>query len=779
MMHHYKRDREVTLERVNIDRERTHLNYTLGPDRGTDYIRERMEQVEATMTRSIRKDAITLCDWVVTVPPDVREEDYRKFFETTYDFVEKRYGADNMLGGWVHMDETTPHIHIAFTPVVEREDGRLAFSAKTMINKGDLDSFHNQLSRTLERSLGYSCQILLEQTRENALERSLSKVGSMKEYQLAKDGLERLRGRERELGERNRELEREAGGLRRTIEVRERELGKAQERERQIEETHKANEKEIDGLSAALGVERERARGLDGALERIRERVEVLRQKLGFTIEHIRGRFTEIKQELQLGIWHARERKLSLDSERVQECARAYRARKSLEEELARADIGTGSLVLEIGQAKNLRDRAEEELARARADLSGLEEKDRKLAAEQARYEAHPLRWRSQLAQVKEKRAELSERIREHGEEVSGKTASLEERQRELARLERVRDIRAEREREIPGLIEEQAEKARGILREINVRERTALEREMFGEVLEDIEGRLSRMPDREIAGMDEPVRERIVARSMEVAGCRAYELDLEELGLGEEAGRGRERELGEIFGRFREEAEKNIAIEREPDMDKKIGLIAGRILDLARDQEIEQALEHELARELDREEIERDLSKGRTEAYERAIGGLSIDDVVDKGLSNQVTLIIESLEEVERERNRERYMEREIERTAERICEISELDWARGEFSREFSSGYGRSFSLDEEKAEHDLRMGRTERYEKVLSELAERDLNRLQEREIGELRESLAEISEERAPIAERERMREIERQWERERSWGMDFSDRGLSL
>ena len=327
MMHHYKRDREVTLERENVNRELTPENYLIGPGLGVERIQERIREVEATMTRSVRSDAAVLCDWVVTAPPDVRREDLPKFFRATYEFVQNRYGGEqNMLGGWVHMDETTPHIHIAFMPVVEREGGKLAFSAKTMINKADLDSFHQQLSRELERSLGYSCQILLEQ--EQALEKSLSRVGSMKEFQQAKDGLERLRGRERELGERNRELERNAGGLRRTVAARERELGKAQARERQIERTHQALQAEVEGLAREIGAERGRARALDRAIELVRGRVEELQRKLEAFRDRARERVREIGRAVGRALGRTEER--TVDLERVLECVRAHRERQAL-----------------------------------------------------------------------------------------------------------------------------------------------------------------------------------------------------------------------------------------------------------------------------------------------------------------------------------------------------------------------------------------------------------------------------------------------------------------
>ena len=112
--------------------------------------------------KKTRRDAVVMADWVVTLPPDVVPADQGRFFQTAYDFIAKRYGEENMLGGFVHLDETTPHMHVAFMPVVSRDVEVPAFSAKRMLNRLDLQTFHSDLSEVVENSLGYPTSVLLD-----------------------------------------------------------------------------------------------------------------------------------------------------------------------------------------------------------------------------------------------------------------------------------------------------------------------------------------------------------------------------------------------------------------------------------------------------------------------------------------------------------------------------------------------------------------------------------------------------------------------------------------
>jgi len=66
------------------------------------------------------------------------------------------------------MDETTPHMHFAFIPVVpdKKKQGRFKVSAKERINRFELSSFHFELEQALSTALGHSVGILNGATKD-------------------------------------------------------------------------------------------------------------------------------------------------------------------------------------------------------------------------------------------------------------------------------------------------------------------------------------------------------------------------------------------------------------------------------------------------------------------------------------------------------------------------------------------------------------------------------------------------------------------------------------
>ena len=165
MFAHFDRKAEH-ISNENLDRTRTHLNYNLAIHQQMDqgeFVRKRCSEVRMQN----RKDVNIMASWVVTVPKDLPLEEHKQFFQGCYDFLENRYGKENVVSSYVHMDEITPHMHFAFVPVVpdKKRDG-FKVSAKECITRTDLQSFHQQLETHLENVLGHEVGILNEATRE-------------------------------------------------------------------------------------------------------------------------------------------------------------------------------------------------------------------------------------------------------------------------------------------------------------------------------------------------------------------------------------------------------------------------------------------------------------------------------------------------------------------------------------------------------------------------------------------------------------------------------------
>lgn len=187
---HFERRAELDhgYRRENIDNERSWLNYNLAPQRPVsqvEFINERIDSLN--LKRRPRKDAVRMCDCVITMPRSFDPSRQREFFDAAYAFLAQRYGAENVVSAWVHRDETQPHMHFAWVPVTQ--DGRL--SAKSVVNRLDLKTLHPDMQVAMETALGCKVEIILDP--EKAGEKQLSAL-NQSEYVAAKAELARIEG---------------------------------------------------------------------------------------------------------------------------------------------------------------------------------------------------------------------------------------------------------------------------------------------------------------------------------------------------------------------------------------------------------------------------------------------------------------------------------------------------------------------------------------------------------------------------------------------------------
>lgn len=161
MLQHYNRT-AVSYGNEAIDHSQSKLNYNLAPKRQVKdytYYHQRLSQVKCQN----RADVKTLCSWIITLPKqDLTEGQERKFFQTAYDFMTKRYGEQNTISAWVHKDEAgQPHLHFAFIPIcLDRKKHIEKVSAKEVITRNDLRVIHKEMAEHMERTFGRDIGIL-------------------------------------------------------------------------------------------------------------------------------------------------------------------------------------------------------------------------------------------------------------------------------------------------------------------------------------------------------------------------------------------------------------------------------------------------------------------------------------------------------------------------------------------------------------------------------------------------------------------------------------------
>lgn len=133
----------------DIDYSRSMDNYDLLNPDNINYNREITRRIEQFRKpgKAVRKDAIVLCNILVSSDSgffkDMPGEEIRKFFNESLDFFARRYGPEKIVNATVHLDETTPHMHLGLVPITP--DGRL--SAKSLFDKKELKSLQTDYVR--------------------------------------------------------------------------------------------------------------------------------------------------------------------------------------------------------------------------------------------------------------------------------------------------------------------------------------------------------------------------------------------------------------------------------------------------------------------------------------------------------------------------------------------------------------------------------------------------------------------------------------------------------
>ena len=146
-----------------IDVSKTYLNQELMAD-GSDMLSRFSARLNDVYCMK-RDDVKALATWIVTLPEELTEAPYEQqsaFFEATTAFLNDRYGQENVVAAVVHYDETTPHLHYAFVPVVfDDKKTRYKVSAKEVLTRQDLQTFHEDLDQHLKKVLPFYEQGIL------------------------------------------------------------------------------------------------------------------------------------------------------------------------------------------------------------------------------------------------------------------------------------------------------------------------------------------------------------------------------------------------------------------------------------------------------------------------------------------------------------------------------------------------------------------------------------------------------------------------------------------
>ena len=139
-----ERDENYQADNPQINPTRTRENYNIIKRQRsyTQFINDKIAALD--LPTKVRKDAVLMCSFVVGSDREffgkLSPQEQQQFFVDCARFFAERYGEDNIISAVVHMDETTPHLHLNLIPIA---DGRL--SAKTLFDRKSLQALQTDI----------------------------------------------------------------------------------------------------------------------------------------------------------------------------------------------------------------------------------------------------------------------------------------------------------------------------------------------------------------------------------------------------------------------------------------------------------------------------------------------------------------------------------------------------------------------------------------------------------------------------------------------------------
>jgi len=145
----------------DIDPEKTQFNKALVPFAGgnLDFAIEERIKAGNRSGRAIRKDAVKCLELVISGDHDLMTgRSGITYLEHALTWVQGKYGKENVVGAHIHLDETTPHLHVHLVPFTP--EGRLSafelFGGTGVEGRKKLQNMRNNFHINCAERYGFS-----------------------------------------------------------------------------------------------------------------------------------------------------------------------------------------------------------------------------------------------------------------------------------------------------------------------------------------------------------------------------------------------------------------------------------------------------------------------------------------------------------------------------------------------------------------------------------------------------------------------------------------------
>jgi len=181
------------------------------PD-GVAVLKRRSDRIkDAKLIRKPKKDAAAAIEVVISATPEwfakQTLKDIKAYFADARKALTDRFGAENLLQWNTHWDETSPHMHVLFVPIMATEKGNKYSSSEFLGGRTGLREFQDFMYFRVGKKHG------LERGQEGSQARHKNQYDRAREIEAE---AKRLQDVQRELEAKQRQLEREAEKIKET-----------------------------------------------------------------------------------------------------------------------------------------------------------------------------------------------------------------------------------------------------------------------------------------------------------------------------------------------------------------------------------------------------------------------------------------------------------------------------------------------------------------------------------------------------------------------------------
>ena len=147
------------------------LNETERLTNGQLHLRRSATIKTAGLLRKPQRNAAAGVEVVISASPEFFAEktpnECKAYFTAARNWLTERYGKSNLLHWAVHYDETTPHMHAVFLPIVQTPEGARYTADKFIGKRDDLKAFQTEIAEQLGKGFNLERGVLDSGTRHN------------------------------------------------------------------------------------------------------------------------------------------------------------------------------------------------------------------------------------------------------------------------------------------------------------------------------------------------------------------------------------------------------------------------------------------------------------------------------------------------------------------------------------------------------------------------------------------------------------------------------------